>query len=141
MTTKRVSVPCGPGLDARDDALDARPAHGTIVEFLVAPELVRAWRTGVVACGARFQRLDMPAQRRGNGDVEHEGDPRYAAILQYSRHAVVLDPVRRARIVDAGGQAPGDAQAHLDLTQRQQSAVGREGAAVEADDDRLALDR
>jgi hypothetical protein len=52
----------------------------------------------------------------------------------------VLDPLRRARIVDADGEAPGDAEALLDLTQRQQAAIGREGAAVEAGDDRLALD-
>ena len=48
---------------------------------------------------------------------------------------------RRARIVDAGGETPGDAKALLDLTQRQQTAIGREGATVEASDDRLALDR
>ena len=53
----------------------------------------------------------------------------------------VLDPVRRARIVDAGGEAPGDAEALLDLTQRQQAAIGREGAAVKAGDDRLACDQ
>jgi hypothetical protein len=52
----------------------------------------------------------------------------------------VLDPLRRARIVDAGGEAPGDAEARLDLTQRQQAAIGREGAAVEAGDDQFALD-
>jgi hypothetical protein len=53
----------------------------------------------------------------------------------------VLDPVRRARIVDVGGEAPGDAEALLDLTQRQQAAIGREGAAVKAGDDRLACDQ
>jgi ParB-like chromosome segregation protein Spo0J len=45
-----------------------------------------------------------------------------------------------SRLVDAGGEAPGDADSLLDLTQRQQAAIGRDGAAVEAGDDRLALD-
>ena len=31
----------------------------------------------------------------------------------------VLDPLRRAGIIDAGAEAPGDAKALLDLTQRQ----------------------
>ena len=43
-------------------------------------------------------------------------------------------------VIDAGGEALGDAEALLDLTQRQQASVGREGAAVKAGDDRLALD-
>lgn len=50
-------------------------------------------------------------------------------------------PVRRARIVDAGGEAPGDAEVLLDLMQRQHAAIGREGAAVKAGDERLACDR
>lgn len=35
----------------------------------------------------------------------------------------VPDPIRRPRIVDAGGEAPGQAEAFLDLTQRQQAAI------------------
>jgi hypothetical protein len=46
-----------------------------------------------------------------------------------------------ARIVDAGGVAPRHAEALLDLTQRKQAAIGREGTAVEAGDDQLAGDR
>jgi hypothetical protein len=38
----------------------------------------------------------------------------------------VLDAIRRARIVDAFGEAPRHAQALLDLTQRKQPAIGRE---------------
>jgi len=53
----------------------------------------------------------------------------------------VLDPLRRARIVDAGGEAPGDAEPLLDLTQRQQAAIGRELATVETGDDGLACNR
>ena len=36
----------------------------------------------------------------------------------------VLDPVRRAPIVDALGEPPRHAEARLDLTQRQQAAIG-----------------
>ena len=50
----------------------------------------------------------------------------------------MLDALRRPRIVDAFGEAPGHAEARLDPMQRQQAAIGREGAAVEAGDDRLA---
>ena len=57
------------------------------------------------------------------------------------RCEAVPDPVRRARIDDAGGEAPGDAEVLLDLTQRHQAAIGREGAAVKAGDERLACDR
>ena len=53
----------------------------------------------------------------------------------------VPDPLRRARIVDAGGEAVGDAEPALDLAQRQQAAVGGELPAVEAGDERLAGDR
>jgi hypothetical protein len=52
----------------------------------------------------------------------------------------VLDTLRRARIVDAGSEAPGHAEARLNLAQRQQAAIGREGPSVEAGDDRLAGD-
>jgi hypothetical protein len=45
------------------------------------------------------------------------------------------------RIVDAGGQPLGDVQPLLDLAQNQQTAVGRQPAAVEAGNDRLALNR
>jgi len=44
-------------------------------------------------------------------------------------------------VVNAGGEALGDAEVFLDLTQRQQASVGRQASTVEAGDDRLALDR
>ncbi len=50
----------------------------------------------------------------------------------------MLDAFWRAGIVDAGGEAPGEADAFLDLTPRQRPTVGREGPAVEGGDDRLA---
>lgn len=43
-------------------------------------------------------------------------------------------------VVNASGYALGNAEALPNLTQRQQASVGREGAAVKAGDDRLALD-
>ena len=62
------------GLDAGDDALDPAPAGGAVVEFLVAPQLVRAGRGGLPGRGAALQGLDMAAQRRGRGDAEDEID-------------------------------------------------------------------
>ncbi len=54
------------------------------------------------------------------------GGDHQQAEAQYVGEAV-LDPIRRARIVDAGGEALGDAEALLDLTQRQQTAIAGEG--------------
>ena len=48
---------------------------------------------------------------------------------------------RITRIVDAGGQPLGNVQPLLDLAQNQQTTIGRQPAAVEAGNDRLALDR
>ena len=45
------------------------------------------------------------------------------------------------RIVDAGGQTIGDFEAALDLAQNQQTAVGRQPAAVEPGDDLFAGNR
>ena len=45
------------------------------------------------------------------------------------------------RIVDAGGQTVGDSEPALDLAQNQQTAVGRQPAAVEAGDDCFACNR
>jgi hypothetical protein len=45
------------------------------------------------------------------------------------------------RIVDAGGQTLGHLKPLLDLAQDQQTAVGRQPAAVEPGDNLLALDR
>jgi hypothetical protein len=46
-----------------------------------------------------------------------------------------------ARVLDAGGHAPGDAKPALDLAQSQNPAVGGKPAAVEFDHDILARDR
>ncbi len=53
------------------------------------------------------------------------GDHQQAEAQHLSE--AMLDALRRARIVDARGGALGDAEARLDLTQRQQAAIGREG--------------
>ena len=53
----------------------------------------------------------------------------------------VPDPLRSARILDAGREPVGNAEPALDLAQRQQAAVGGELPAVEAGDDGLAADR
>jgi hypothetical protein len=46
-----------------------------------------------------------------------------------------------ARIVDARSETFDHAEVRFDLAQRQQTAVRREGAAVEAGNDRFAGDR
>ena len=53
----------------------------------------------------------------------------------------VPNPLRRARVVDAGGEPTGDAEPALDLTQSQQATVGGQLSAVEAGDQGLAGDR
>jgi hypothetical protein len=53
----------------------------------------------------------------------------------------VHDTLRRARVADAGGEAPGDAQAPLDLAQRQQAAVRGHQLPIKACLDGLAADR
>jgi hypothetical protein len=45
------------------------------------------------------------------------------------------------RIVDAGRQTIGNREPPLDLAQNQQTAVGRQAAAVEPGDNLFALDR
>ena len=54
---------------------------------------------------------------------------------------VMPDPLRRARVVDAGRQAVGDTEPALDLAQGQQAAVGGELPAIEPGDQRLAANR
>jgi hypothetical protein len=53
----------------------------------------------------------------------------------------VLDPLGRPRILEAAGQALGNAEAALDLRQKQNAAVRRQPPSVEADVHRLAGDR
>ena len=52
----------------------------------------------------------------------------------------MLDALGRTRIVDARSETFSHAQARLDLAQRQQAAIGREGPSVEAGNDGLAGD-
>jgi hypothetical protein len=53
----------------------------------------------------------------------------------------VRDLRRRPRIVEAAGEPVGDAEAALDLAQRQDAAIGGQLPAVEAGHQRLADDR
>ena len=53
----------------------------------------------------------------------------------------VLDPLRRARVVDASGEPVREAEPALDLAQGEQAAVGGELPAVEAGDETLTPDR
>src|ERR1700758_4414654 len=58
-----------PGLDAGDDALDAVPTCGAVVEFLEAAQLLAARACG--ACGgAGLQRGDVLAQGGRGRDAE-----------------------------------------------------------------------
>ena len=53
----------------------------------------------------------------------------------------VRDLVGRARVLDAGGHAIGDAKALLDLAQNQNAAIRRQQTSVEFGDNRLAGNR
>src|SRR5438046_9413836 len=69
----------GTSLDPRDDALDAAPAAGGIVELRKAPHLA-ARRCRGEALGSGFlQRLDMAPQRRIGSQPQPPIDPAVAA--------------------------------------------------------------
>jgi hypothetical protein len=53
----------------------------------------------------------------------------------------VCDLIRQTRVLNAGGQAIGDAKALFDLAQNQNAAVRRQQTAIEFGDDCLAGDR
>jgi hypothetical protein len=53
-------------------------------------------------------------------------------------HDAMPDPLRGARIVDAGREPVGDAEPALNLAQREQAAIGGELPAIKAGDDGLA---
>src|SRR3954452_22725929 len=76
------------GLDAGDDALDAVPACGAIVEFLEPAQLL-ATRPGSARGRARFQPGDVLAQRGGGSDAEHVIEPFGTAEAQYLRSAIM----------------------------------------------------
>src|ERR1700756_3270897 len=69
--------PLRPGLDAGDDALDAVPTCGAVVEFLEAAQLLAA---RACACGgAGLQRRDVLAQGGRWRDAEDVVESRGAA--------------------------------------------------------------
>jgi hypothetical protein len=94
-------------------------------------------RFGQASAGELEQRI-VP-QAAGIVAVLVPGGDHQQAEAQHVGEAV-SDPIRRAWIVDASGETFGQAEARLNLAQRQQAAVGGEGSTVEAGDDRLALD-
>src|SRR5579864_2938665 len=63
-----------PGFDAGDDALDAIPASGGLVEFLEAAQFLAA-RFGRARGRARFQPDDVLAQGGGGSDAEDIIEP------------------------------------------------------------------
>src|SRR4051812_26135975 len=76
------------GLDASDDALDAVPACGAIVEF-VEPAQPFAASLGSAPDRAGLQRGDMLAQRGGRRDAEDVIEPLGPTEAQHLRRAVV----------------------------------------------------
>src|SRR5947207_7272408 len=77
------------GLDPRDDALDAAPAAGGIVELRKAPHLAaRRCRREAFSSGF-LQRLDMALQRRIGGQPQHPIDPVVSAPVEDFRAGVV----------------------------------------------------
>src|ERR1700687_3592340 len=60
----------GSSFDAGDDAFDAIPTRGAVVEILEPPELVGTSRGGEARRRALLQCVDMAAQRGCRGDAE-----------------------------------------------------------------------
>src|SRR3954452_1938926 len=69
---KRVSPPLGPGLDTGNDALDAVPTPGAIVEVLEAADLVATTSGGEALRRALLQAEDMAAQGRCRRHAQHK---------------------------------------------------------------------
>src|SRR3954452_2585114 len=86
---KRVSPPLGPGLDTGNDALDAVPTPGAIVEVLEAAELVAAASGGEALRRALLQAEDMAAQGRCRCHAQHKVHPVGAAEAPHLRRAVM----------------------------------------------------
>jgi len=120
---------------ARHADQGARPRH--VLE--ARQRWLRAERGRVRQSAVGELEQGIVAQAVGIVAVLAAGSDHQKAEAQHLGEAV-LDALRRARIIDASGQTPGDAKPLLDLTQRQQAAIRGEGAAVEAGDDRLAGD-
>src|SRR4051794_37804144 len=79
------------GLDAGDDALDAIPACGAIVEFLEPAQLLAARADGALG-RARFQCGDVLAQRGARRDAEDVIEPLGPTEAQHLRRACVDGP-------------------------------------------------
>src|SRR4051812_44481895 len=79
------------GLDAGDDALDAVPACGAIVEFLEPAQLLAASLGGALD-RAGLQRGDMLAQRGGRRDPEDVIEPLGPTEAQHLGRACVDGP-------------------------------------------------
>jgi hypothetical protein len=105
-------------LRARDGRLRAeRVTAGQLVQRQLEGR-VMAQAAGVVAILVASRDHQHPEAQNGGG--------------------IMADPLRQARVVDAGGQALGDAEPLLDLAQQQHAGVGGELPTVEAGDDGLA---
>src|SRR3954470_10843956 len=76
------------GLDASDDALDAVPACGAIVEFLEPAQLFAA-SLGSALDRAALKRAEMLAQRGGGSNAEDVIEPLGPTEAQHLRRAVV----------------------------------------------------
>jgi hypothetical protein len=79
----------GPSFDAGDDAFNAIPARGAVVEFLEAPELVGTTCGGEARRRALLQRVDMAAQRGRRSDTERIIDAVGAAEAQHFRRTIM----------------------------------------------------
>src|SRR4051812_48917417 len=88
-----------PSLDAGDDALDAVPACGAIVEFLEPAQLLAA-SLGSALDRARLQRGDVLAQRGGRRDAEDVIEPLGPTEAQHLWRACV--PAPRVQDLAAG---------------------------------------
>src|SRR3954469_9524403 len=77
-----------PSLDAGDDALDAVPARGAIVEYLEPAQLLAA-SLGSALDRAGLQCGDVLAQRGGRRDAEDVIEPLGPAEAQHLRRAIV----------------------------------------------------
>src|SRR5947209_5283081 len=81
--------PLRPGLDTGNDALDAVPTPGTIIEFLEATALLATAAGGEALCRALLQSRDMAAQGRRRRHAQHPIHLVGAAEAQHLRRAVM----------------------------------------------------
>jgi hypothetical protein len=89
VTIKRMSVPLGRRFDAGDDALDAAPALGGIVELHEAAQLAAARRQLEPFCRAFLQRHDVPAKSRIGGQAKEPIDGACPALVEHFRSRIM----------------------------------------------------